>query len=239
VEQLVAESRERIVAIQKEYKGFTRSGSPLMESRRDFGGVKKLPEEEQDSYKAASGKFFRQASKTMEAVADNMNTVAYLGGSLQEGLELAQAVARPSMSPVDALVRLGDIRNDLEPLKDGIERRYGKLTQVLDRNNSVWTTVLTGSEELKPQRIRSYEGKVEEIEKLVSYLRDTKEPLKHINSRLTAIPGEAMSDREVAKAADELRKEATALRTALRNVPGLLSTWSMLKQDARSALDLD
>ena len=234
--QIVEQAREQVRDLQKEYKAVTRSGSPLMESRRDFRGVSKLPSEDQGPYKTESGRLFRTASKTMEVVADNMNTVSYLSGWFLEGLEQGEALAGRVMDPTQALVRIGDIRSDLEALKDGIERRHGKLVQVLDRQNSVWQTVLNGDPSIKPQRIKSFEGKVEEIDKLVTYLRETREPLKGFNRRLAAIPGEAMLNSEVAKAADELRQTISALRLLHQDVPNQLKIWTQLRQDAETAL---
>ncbi len=238
IEQMRGQSQELLVQRQRQYKAFTRSGSPLMDSRVDFKRTSELPLEAQADYKRASGTYFRQASENMEEVAAKMDLLSSLDGRLEELMEQAQALVGAGMSPTQALVRLEDIHTDAEGVVAGIDRRYVKLTQTLDRSNQVWTTIISGREEQKAQRQRSFGMKAAEVDKLVEQLKHQKEPLDRINRRIVAIPEDVKGNPAVAKAIEAVIQQVSAARLQIRAMPGLLKDWKTLREEAEAALGI-
>ncbi|HNH50059.1 MAG TPA: hypothetical protein PKY30_23670, partial [Myxococcota bacterium] len=236
IEQMRERNKAQVDRLQVFYKKFTQSGGPLMNSRVDFRGLSQLPTGEQADYKKNSGAYFRQASATMEEVSTKMSALASADGKLEELMEQAQALIGGGMSPTEALVRLEDIRMDSEAVVEGIARRFTKLEQTLDRTNQVWTTVISGSEELKAQRLKSLTMKIAEVDKLVEAIKQQKEPLDRINRRITSIPEDVKGDKAVAKAIDDILKEVSGARLKLRQMPTLLTNWKNLRTEAETAL---
>ena len=151
-------------------------------------------------------------------------------------MEVAEGLVGAGMSPTEALQRLEDIRNDAEAAVEEVGRKFMKLQQSLDENNSVWQTILTGSEELKPQRLKSYNQKTVEIDKLIEALKLGKGPLDRVTRRIAAIPGEVKLHKTVASTIEEINQQVSAARLSLRSMPTLIKTFGSLKEKAALAL---